>query len=412
MKKKTDQKIRVAALALLHDLNFLFRVVCKIREMGVLGEEKNALTLFLATLTKDLNKSVSVLVKGPSSSGKNNVVRSIVNLVPPESVISRTSLTAKSQNYGEESLSGKVFYISEYRGGKDAEYLTRQLQSEGALEHEHTVMSGNNRTTRVARRAGNPVFVTTTTDLRVYEDDETRFLSLRADESPELTRAVLEAQFRNPVVTNGQPGLDVWQEVHRVLTHEPPEFIRPEWLGFVARQIPAKHTRARRDGGRLLALLEAVALCHSFSDEKRKGNNKAELSLADYAVAHAILNEAFGFTYDGAHPNALKVAEAVRELFGEGPAPVKVEDVAQCLSWKKALVYKWLDAAVEKKLVVREVGTNEKNLKRLFPCFSADAKFLPDPLLVLREGQSIVKEVSYVDPLSGETKKLVRDRKK
>ncbi len=86
------------------------------------------------------------------------------------------------------------FYLVEHRGGKDGELFRRLLQSEGALHHEVTTGSGQNRATQVTSRIGAPVFISTTTDERVYEDDETRFLSIRADESAELTRAVIQAQ--------------------------------------------------------------------------------------------------------------------------------------------------------------------------------------------------------------------------
>src|SRR6266481_5867222 len=82
-KKSTKGKIRTAALRLIRDVLFLFRVVQKIGEMGIVGEKRNCLILFLAGLTKNFEKPVSVLEKGASSTGKSEVLKSVIQLFPP-----------------------------------------------------------------------------------------------------------------------------------------------------------------------------------------------------------------------------------------------------------------------------------------------------------------------------------------
>jgi hypothetical protein len=194
-KPKTDKKTKAAGLALLGDPKFLFEVGEKVGTAGVVGERRNRLVLYLACVTSAFDKLVSVLVKGPTSTGKNNLTKAVLSLIPPEKVLTRSSFSNKALAYGADELAGKILYLVEHKGGKDAQFYTRLLQSEGALNHEVTTVAGGFRGTAVAVRTGAPVFVSTTTDERVYEDDETRFLSIRADESSELTREVLRAQF-------------------------------------------------------------------------------------------------------------------------------------------------------------------------------------------------------------------------
>ena len=67
--KKEVNKLRAAALMLIRDSQFLYRIGEKLRELGIVGERRNGLTLFLAAVTKDLDQPMSVLVKGPTSSG-------------------------------------------------------------------------------------------------------------------------------------------------------------------------------------------------------------------------------------------------------------------------------------------------------------------------------------------------------
>jgi hypothetical protein len=397
-------RLRSAALDLLRDPHFLFRVGQQLEAKGVVGERTNRLILFLAAVTKDFGP-VSVLVKGPTSSGKNQLVRAVVNLVPPECVVTRTSMTPKALAYGSQSLRGKILYLQEYRSGRDRNYLARLLQSEGGLAHEHTVSKGRDRTTNLAGRSGAPVIFSTTTDEKVYPDDETRFLSLRADESAELTRLVIRSKFHQPHVIAKSPAIEVWFEVFRLLAETKPVFVHPEWLLDLAEWIPSGETRARRDVGRFVNLLRAVALCRSFSDERLARFPTVEVTFADYCVAFELLGEAFTSTYRGAHPQALRVAEAVRRLHKFLRRPVKVKEVAEDLSWEPGLTYKWVKAAVGLTLVGYEHGTNENNTKPLVPGPSPSGGFLPHPLQVLKRNAQI-GIVRYGNPLTGEPTEL------
>src|SRR4051794_32359042 len=102
--KKTTANFKADAQGLLRDKAFLFRALRKIRGLGVVGEKRNRLILFLAGLTKDLDSPVSIIVKGQTSSGKSNLVRKILRIFPPECVISRASLSAKAPAHGEGSM--------------------------------------------------------------------------------------------------------------------------------------------------------------------------------------------------------------------------------------------------------------------------------------------------------------------
>jgi hypothetical protein len=185
-------KRRQAATELLRNPKFLYLLGQRIEASGVTGENQNRLVVYLACLTCALLDVVSVLIKGPTSTGKNNLLKAVLALVAAEKILTRSSFSNKALAYGADDLAGKILYLVEHRAGRDAQLFTRLLQSEGALNHEVTVAGG---ATRVASRVGAPVFLSTTTDEQVYADDETRFLSLRADESPELTREILKFQF-------------------------------------------------------------------------------------------------------------------------------------------------------------------------------------------------------------------------
>src|SRR4051794_11073766 len=119
----STRTIHSLALKRLKRPDFLASICSAVSDLGVVGEDKNALLLFIAGLTKALSNPVSVLVKGSSSSGKSNLVRNVLKLFPQDAVISRASLSKKAPAYGKGDLTGKIWYMAEHRGGKDAQLL-------------------------------------------------------------------------------------------------------------------------------------------------------------------------------------------------------------------------------------------------------------------------------------------------
>src|SRR5262245_18782004 len=79
---KVPAWVHKAALELLRDPRVLYRVGRKIGELGVVNEAINRLILYLAAIAL-----VSVIVKGPSASGKSELVKTSISLLPPERVI-------------------------------------------------------------------------------------------------------------------------------------------------------------------------------------------------------------------------------------------------------------------------------------------------------------------------------------
>jgi hypothetical protein len=407
MTKEKQKRLHKAAMDLLEDPAFFSRICRKLEEMGLVREKPNALTIFLACLTKAQSKPVSVIVKGHTSSGKSNLLSLVCELFPKDCVIKRSSLSKKALAFGEGALAGKIFYLIEYRGGKDSGYMIRIQQSEGELAHEFTTVSGQTSGTQVLHREGSPVVLTSTTEKKIFADDSTRFLAIVADDSPELTREIVRHRFVPQSVRLTQPSAEVWREATRLLTEKCPKFFYPSCSKFIAERIPAENTRARRDANRFCSLWEAVAMVRSFSDGRRnKDCERLAINFADYCTAYEILNEAFSSTYSGSHPQALRVAECVRELHKEFKHSVTVAELVENLNWDRQLTYKWLTAAVKQDLVRLEPGTSAKNVKRYSPGRSQATRFLPNPVDVLNHCGELDELCEFLDPLTGKGKKL------
>ena len=207
----------------------------RVGDSGVVGEKSNCLVLFLAGITKDFDKPVSILEKGASSTGKSQLLKAVIELFPPECVLKRTSLSGKAPVHGPDELNGKILYLVEYRGARDVLYLTRLLQSEGELSHEYATVVGPDRGTIVASRKGSPVIMTTTTNERVFEDDETRFLSIQADDSQQQTHDVIAAHFSPTSARHDEIQIPVWHEAMRILSKNIPNFRHPQWFPLLVR---------------------------------------------------------------------------------------------------------------------------------------------------------------------------------
>ena len=174
---------------LLMDTRFLFRVSQAIGSLGVVREMRNRLIVFVAVLT-------TIFERLGFSLGEGSQFQWEINANPerfedfPSSEYGRGEvgpIPEGALDFGGEKLDRRVLYIPEVRAVKVAQTLLRLVQSEGVLTYERTSVSGPETITLVTQRVGCPVVLTTTTDERLFEDDETRFFSIWIDESPEQT---------------------------------------------------------------------------------------------------------------------------------------------------------------------------------------------------------------------------------
>jgi len=300
----------------------------------------------------------------------------------------------------KESLAHKIFYLQEYRGGKDARLLMRLLQSEGAIAHEFTTIRGPRRTTMVAARSGSPVFISSTTELKVFEDDETRFLSIWADETPTQNVAVFKAQLEAPKHTR-VPNLSRWRAVFNALVPSKGDLpLSPKWLTFVAKRVPRQLVRVRRDWDRFLILLKAIALTRRCPGTRTKVN----VEFQDYCVAYRILEPALAATMQGVPGQELEIVKAVRALTRTNQ-DVTVKDVARHLGRNIHVTYKYARKAINHGFLKYAPGSRERNIKPLITTAKYQG-FLPKPVDVLKNNPEVGSSVQFTDPFTGETRRI------
>jgi hypothetical protein len=385
------------AVKLIADPLFLYKVGKKVGDLGVTGEERNRLILPLAGMTRTMPQKASVLLKGSTSSGKTTLAKSSIQLFPRECVLERAGLSPKALAHGEGSLAGKIFFINEYRCGKDSQLLLRLAQSDGDVKHEYATVRGSRRSTEIAERPGMPVVITTTTESKVYADDETRFLSIWADESPEQNLAIVLAKASGPRTVSNRD-LPAWRMAMSLLTYKKGDFENPPaWLRYVAAQLPLDRVRVRRDFDRFLSLCSAIALCRG----DWKPDSPVDITFPDYCVAYRILEPVLASGIRGLRTQEHSLAKAVLKLNKQLQRAATIKEIARELNWKDPVVYKYVKSASKTGVVEIEPGTREKNVKRITARVEESDRFLPSPRVVLENNVAIGREAKFVEPFTG-----------
>jgi hypothetical protein len=169
-------------------------------------------------------------------------------------------------------------------------------------------------------------------------------------------------------------------------------------LQYVAERLPLEKVRVRRDWDRFLGFCYAIALCRS----RGKRDRAIDITFADYCVAYDIFESVFAATLQGVRTQEVELARAVAKLNKRLQRGATVKEIAEKLTWKQSLVYKYVSKAVSKRLVEYESGpARESNLKRILAVDGRAGGFLQSPFTVLRDNPEIGKAIKYIDPFTG-----------
>ena len=262
----TDDETR-EALDLLKDPNLLTRILADFDACGLVGEETNKLTAYLAVTSRKLDRPLAVIVQSSSAAGKSALMEAVLAFLPEEEREKYSALTGMSLFYfGEtKSLRHKVLAIAEEEGAERATYALKLLQSEGELTIASTgkdPQSGK-LVTQEYRVEGPVMIFLTTTAVEIDEELLNRCLVLTVDESREQTRRIHELQRRASTLdgilaSRRKPkALKVHRNAQRLLR---PLFVHNPYASRLT--FLDEKTRMRRDHVKYLALIDSIALLH------------------------------------------------------------------------------------------------------------------------------------------------------
>ena len=282
------------ALSLLKAPDLMTRILRDFEALGIVGEEPNKLTGYLAAVSRLLDRPLALLIQSASAAGKSSLMDAVLDLVPEEDVVRYSAMSGQSLFYmGDRALQHKILAIAEEEGAKQASYALKLLQSEGRVTMAST---GKNPSTGMLEThdytvEGPVMLFLTTTAIDLDEELLNRCLVLTVNESREQTRAIHAIQRNRETLegllakTQRESLLALHRNAQRLL--KPLAVVNPyaDQLSFRDDQ-----TRSRRDHVKYLTLIRSIALLHQFQREVKSHGalRYIEVTLGDIELANEL----------------------------------------------------------------------------------------------------------------------------
>ncbi|MCA9556580.1 MAG: hypothetical protein KC933_41540, partial [Myxococcales bacterium] len=309
---------REEALGLLRDPRLLVRILEDFEACGVVGEEVNKLTGYLAAVSRKLDQPLAILVQSNSAAGKSSLMDSVLAFVPPEERHSYSAVTGQSLFYmSEVSLKHHILSIAEEEGAQRASYALKLLQSEGQLTIASTGKDPHTgRLTTGDYTVEGPVMIfLTTTATDVDEELVNRCLVLTVDEGATLTDQIHDRQRARRTHEGKRQQREKARALRRHRNAQ--RLLKPVWVvnPYAERlTFPTHQTRFRRDHEKYLTLIETVAYLHQHQREVQRETlpggeviPSIQVTPADIAVANRLAHEILGRSVDELPPQTRAV---------------------------------------------------------------------------------------------------------
>jgi hypothetical protein len=326
--------------------NILDELDHTLSELGLVGERRTAKLIYLAVMSRCLDRPVSIAVKGPSSGGKSFVVESTLKLFPPEAFYALSAMSDRALAYSSEPLQHRHLVIYEAAGmaSEFATYLIRTLLSEGRLRYETVEKTKDGLTPRLIEREGPTGLIVTTTSLRLHPENETRLLSLTITDTQHQTAEVFRALARE----GGEPEVDLspWRALQTWLAKGPTAVAIP-FAARLAQLMPPLAVRLRRDFKTVLMLIRAHALLHQAT-RRKDDDGRVVATLDDYRAVRELVADLVAEGIDATVKSEVReIVGAVSHLLDAGNAEVRQADLARTLKLDKSSISRRVAAALD-----------------------------------------------------------------
>ncbi|MFC1636603.1 hypothetical protein ACFL5Z_17370 [Planctomycetota bacterium] len=290
-------------MRILKSENLFEQISSDIGDIGIAGEEQLRLMLYVIMTSRLLDKPLSGIIQGASSSGKSYTLETVAKLMPSDQVVQAHDFTEQALYYlPHGSLRHKVVIAGERlhkRHGKsgqasDNSKAFREMVGSGVLRKAVTVKGSEGKfVTQQIEQPGPIAYLESTTATKINDEDATRLLPLVTDESAEQTALVIEtmrseAKGNKVNKTERQEIIERHHAMQRLLK---PLEVRIPFIDKLS--LPTTSIATRRTFGQLRSMIQAVALLRQFQKEiKHHDATDAEFIEADaddYEVVHDLM---------------------------------------------------------------------------------------------------------------------------
>ncbi len=368
---------RCGSLAMEPDI--LSRIAHDLRRHGIAGEERFGQLVYLATISRFQARPVSIAAKGPSAAGKSFVMQKVLEFFPGRAYYALSAMSERALAYSKEPMQHRMMIVYEAQGleGEWASYLMRSLLSEGRIRYETVVKGEGGPEPKLIEREGPTGLLTTTTKIFLHPENETRLLSVPADDSPEQTKRVLR-QLARAVAT---PGVDFgpWHALQTWLAGSEHRVSIP-YAETLAELVPPVAVRLRRDFGMLLSFICAHATLHQATRGKDP-HGQIRATLTDYAAVRDLLADLLAEGVEAAVPPIVKETVQVVAALTAGAAgrTATVKQVAKALGIDTPPALRRVRMALERGYLKNESPERKKG--QAYTLVLGDS--LPEDLVIL-----------------------------
>jgi DNA primase catalytic core len=349
---------KAEALKLGRGADLVGEILRDMARLGMIGEETNKLIGYLVMTSRRMDDPLALLILSGSGAGKSHLQDIILSLCPDEELIKLTSLTGQALFYkGEDSLRHKVLAVEEEAGASEAHYAIRNLISAKKLVIESTIKNAltGKLETQVNTVHGPTAVFQTTTNPQTDAETRSRFILVSVDESPEQTRAILQAQRQSHT-------LEGWrqrQQREAILRRhhafqrllKPAKIVNPfePLLSY-----PDDRLLVRRDHPKYLHLILAVTFLHQLQRPVKHDaefGDYLETTLDDVAIANDIAHQLFGHSLDDLSQPSRDLVELISDYVRKQGAKAKEgftrRELREAFKWGDTRLRTHLDELVQ-----------------------------------------------------------------
>ena len=293
-KKELTETERVFGLSFLRNPDMFDEIVRDMDTLGYVGEDLNKILLYLAASSRILDDPISVMILSQSASGKSMLVSTLKRLIPPEDVLSLTSLSDQALNY-IQSMIHKFLDLGEAVHSETIEHQIRDMLSAKELSRLVTIKDEKTGQMRseLKRTPAIVAAVMTTTRQNVNPENTSRFFMINTDETKEQTRRIHAVQREKYTLARYTEKAEIVPQI--IAKHHAAQRLLKKIAivnDFIEHlDFPDTIMRVRRDHERFIDLIACV--CFLRQHQKEVKNNGRfeyiECDLEDYRIAYDIM---------------------------------------------------------------------------------------------------------------------------
>lgn len=336
-----------------HEDNILGALDRELQQHGFGGSTTIPKLVFLSTYTALFDEPVSLLIKGPSGSGKSYALHAGLRYLPKEAYVEFHGMSEKALAYaGKLDLRHKALVIQEAAGRAEGDGMVflRQLLTEGELSYLTVAQTPKGHVGKELPSVKGPValFMTTTAN-RLHPEDETRMVSLYVDQSREQIRAALRVHANGGLRIPSEESLKRWHALYRFV-QEGGLDVRIPFQEKLIDLLPDTHHRVLRDVPKVFALIRAHALLH-----RQQRGYPVTANLDDYKTVYDLVAEPLSHGLQRTVPIHIQDAvKAVEELQAMGKIGISNTAVADLLGRDPGTVSRNIGEAIKQSYIVND----------------------------------------------------------